>query len=106
MKHFYFTFLLVVLMSMTKNKAFAYDIAVENEDGVTIYYNYINDGKELEVTAPVYNREMDGHTHYYTTAYKGVEILRIPSEVTYMGRTDEKSHRNWRLHICKLTENT
>ena len=30
--------------------ASAYDIEVKNADGVTIYYNYINDGTELEVT--------------------------------------------------------
>ena len=35
---------------MAGTKAFAYDIAVKNADGVTIYYNYINDEKELEVT--------------------------------------------------------
>ena len=26
-----------------------YDFALENADGVTIYYNYINDGQELEI---------------------------------------------------------
>ena len=31
--------------------ASAYDIAVENSDGVTIYYNYYNNGTELEVTS-------------------------------------------------------
>ena len=35
--------LLTVLMSMVGAKALAYDIAVENADGVTIYYNYISD---------------------------------------------------------------
>jgi hypothetical protein len=33
------TLLLITLLSFSSNKAFAYDIAVENEDGVTIYYN-------------------------------------------------------------------
>ena len=42
--------LLVIFLSMAGTKAFAYDIAVKNADGVTIYYNYINDEKELEVT--------------------------------------------------------
>ena len=37
-------------MSMAGIKAYAYDIAVENADGVNIYYNYYNEGKELEVT--------------------------------------------------------
>ena len=50
--------------------ATAADIAVENSDGVTIYYNYINNGTELEVTYG-----------YYSGA------VNIPEEVTYMGRT-------------------
>ena len=41
------TFLLFVLLSMIGLDASAHDIAVENADGVTFYYNYINDGKEL-----------------------------------------------------------
>ena len=55
--------------------ASAYDIAVENADGVTIYYNYYNNGTELEVT----NR-LSG-----SNFYSGV--VNIPEEVTYMGRT-------------------
>ena len=54
--------------------ASAYDIAVENADGVTIYYNYYNNGTELEVTSGNYN-----------VYYSGV--VNIPEEVTYMGRT-------------------
>ena len=65
--------LLTVLMSMIGTKALAYNIAVKNADGVTIYYNYINDGKELEVT---YN---------YINKYSGSVV--IPKEVTYMNRT-------------------
>ena len=65
--------LLTPLFSMTGTKAFAYDFAVENEDGVTIYYNYINDDAELEVT------------YRYSGGYSGVVI--IPDEVTYMNRT-------------------
>ena len=67
--------LLTVLISMVATKAFAYDIAVENEDGKTIYYNYINDGTELEVTY-----ESD-----FTSSYSG-DII-IPNEVTYMTET-------------------
>ena len=50
--------------------ASAYDIAVENEDGVTIYYNYINNGTELQVSSGDYSG-----------------VVNIPEEVTYMGRT-------------------
>lgn len=65
--------LLVVLMSMTSFKSFAYDLKVKNADGVNIFYNYINDGKALEVTFGS------------TTKYKGA--VAIPKEVTYMERT-------------------
>ena len=47
--------LFTILISMMGANAFAYgSIAVENADGVTIYYNYINDDKELEVTVGNY----------------------------------------------------
>ena len=55
--------------------ASAYDIAVENADGVTIYYNYYNNGTELEVTS----------SSSSSPRYSGV--VNIPEEVTYMGRT-------------------
>jgi len=63
-------FLFSILLSMVGTKALAYDIKVENADGVTIYYNYINDGKELEVTC---------------YGYSGSVV--IPEEVTYMNRS-------------------
>ena len=74
MKQIKLTFLLAVLMSMVGAKAFAYDIEVKNSDGVTICYNYINDGLELEVT--------ESPSSY---RYKGNVV--IPDEVTYMNRT-------------------
>ena len=59
--------------------ASAYDIEVKNADGVTIYYNYINDGTELEVT-------FRGSSYYdYLNEYQG--NVAIPEEVTYMNRT-------------------
>ena len=59
--------------------ASAYDIEVQNADGVTIYYNYINDGTELKVT-------FRGSSYYdYTNEYQG--NVAIPEEVTYMNRT-------------------
>ena len=67
------TILLTLLILMTGTKAYAYDIAVKNADGVTIYYNYINDGKELEVTRRS-NSDYQGN-------------IVIPDEVTYMNRT-------------------
>lgn len=54
--------------------ASAHDIEVENADGVTIYYNYINDDTELEVT-----------DSYLYRIYRGNVV--IPEEVTYLNRT-------------------
>ena len=68
-------FTLFLVLGMMINKAYAYEFAVENEDGVKIYYNYCNDGKELEVT-------YDSSTR---THYSGKVV--IPDEVTYMDRT-------------------
>ena len=45
-KQSFITILLTVLMSMTGAKAFAYDIAVANSDGITIYYNWANEEKQ------------------------------------------------------------
>ena len=59
--------------------ASAHDIEVQNADGVTFYYNYINNGTELEVT-------FRGDSFYsYSNEYQG--NVAIPEEVTYMNRT-------------------
>ena len=63
--------------------ASAYDIAVENSDGVTIYYNYYNNGTELEVTS----------SGDYDNRYSGV--VNIPEEVTYMSRTRKVTSIGW-----------
>ena len=76
MKRFSLLILLTMLMSMMETNAFAYDIAVKNADGVTIYYNYYNEGKELEVTF-LYSDSKNYH----------VDNVVIPEEVTYMNRT-------------------
>ena len=57
--------------SITTN-VYAYDIAVDNADGMTIYYNYIKEGRELEVTSG-------------DSKYSGAVV--IPEEATYDGRT-------------------
>ncbi len=74
MKQFELTFLLTALMSMVGVKAFAYDIAVENEDGKIIYYNFINGNQELEVTN-------------YSVANDYTEKIVIPEAVEYKGRS-------------------
>ena len=66
--------LLSTLLLVLPLLASAYDIKVENEDGVMIYYNYYNNRTELEVTY--------GTTDY--NSYSGV--IKIPDEVTYMSR--------------------
>ena len=57
--------------------ASAHDIEVQNADGVTIYYNYINDGTELEVTFC--------GSSYNSNKYR--DNVVIPEEVFYMNRT-------------------
>lgn len=59
----------MLFLSITSN---AYDIAIENADGVTIFYNYINNGLELEVTGG-------------NVPYSGA--VNIPETVTFMNIT-------------------
>ncbi len=70
--------LLFLMMIMLPMVASAHDIEVQNGDGVTIYYNYTNDGKELAVTFP-------GSDFANPENYAGNIV--IPEEVTYMNRT-------------------
>jgi len=76
-QHVFTKILLMLLMSMVGTKALAHDIEVKNSDGVTIYYNYINDGAELAVT-------YRGGSFY---SYENFENVVIPEEVTYENRT-------------------
>ena len=69
------TFLLAVLMSMVGAKAFAYDFAVTNGDGKTIYYKRINNSTEVEVS----------YRGSSSSSYSGV--VNIPASVTYNGKT-------------------
>lgn len=73
MRQVLLTFCLMTFFCFTKTEAFAYDFESVNEDGVTLYYNYINDGIELELTA--------GRDKY------SKDTIKIPSEVTHMNRT-------------------
>ena len=80
MKRNYFCLVLVMLFSMTGLKAHAedYDFSVVNADGVTIYYNYINDGQEVAVTCKY-------SSAFYSSDYK--DRVVIPEEVTYNDKT-------------------
>ena len=42
--------LIATIVACASTSASAYDLAVSNGDGITIYYNFINEGAELEVT--------------------------------------------------------
>ena len=71
--------LLLFVMMVLPFMASAHDIEVKNADGVTFYYNYINNGTELQVT-------FRGSSYdSYSGEYQGNVV--IPEEVTYMNRT-------------------
>ena len=38
---------LITFLVIANVNVLAYDIAVENEDGITIYYNYSDNGEDL-----------------------------------------------------------
>ena len=71
--------LLLFAMMLLPLVASAHDIEVKNADGVTIYYNYINNGTELEVTF------RGSKYDPFSNQYQG--NVAIPEEVTYMNRT-------------------
>lgn len=73
------TILLAAFMSMVSINIFAYNIAVKNNDGLIIYYNYINDGEELEVTHKG-TSTLDGNGSYSGS-------ITLPDEVSYNGKT-------------------
>jgi hypothetical protein len=75
MKKKYLLFV-AMLLPMVAN---AHDIEVQNGDGVTIYYNFINGGTELEVS--LRGNELWSFSDEYTGS------VVIPEEVTYMDNT-------------------
>ena len=79
MKQLHVTFLLTVLMSMMGIEATAHNISVANSDGVTIYYNWINNSSELSVT---YRGSSYSN---YSNEYTGNVV--IPESVTYNGNS-------------------
>ena len=68
--NYFLHIILTILLCFAGTNTYAYDIAVPNSEGVTIYYNYINNRTELMVTSG---------------GYSGV--VNIPSQVTYQGET-------------------
>ncbi len=84
--------LFTILAMLVSVSAFSHDIEVANADGVTIYYNYITDGTELEVT-------FRGSSYDYSKEYHGNVV--IPASVTYSGKTyPVTSIRNYAFREC------
>ena len=70
-------FLFCILLDMLATNASAYDFEVKNADGVMIYYNYINNKTEAEVT---YKTDFIDYGDYSGSVV-------IPTEVTYNNNT-------------------
>ena len=78
MKQQRLTFLFTLLLSMTGITANAHDIEVQNADGVTIYYKWIDNKPELAVS---YRGERyDSYSNEYS------DSIVVPEEVTYNGK--------------------
>ena len=71
-------FLFALFIGLMSVNSSAHNIEVKNADGVTIYYNYINNKTELAVT-------YQGSSYYSYKEYTG--DLVIPEFVTYNGTT-------------------
>lgn len=78
MKQSIIIILLTMFMSMVSTKAVAHDIEVKNSDGVTIYYNWIDNRKNLAVT-------FQGRSFQNAQSYSGNVV--IPESVEYEGNT-------------------
>ena len=89
MKKLNFTFLFTMLMSMVGLNASAkdHDIEVQNADGKTIYYNFINNNTELAVT---YKGILP---YFYPNEYTGNVV--IPESVTYNEKTYSVTSIEW-----------
>ena len=78
-KQSFIPILLTMLMSMTGAKAFAHNIEVANNDGVTIYYVWTKNNTELAVSY------RGSHYTSYSNEYTGNVV--IPESVEYNGIT-------------------
>lgn len=74
--NYFLHIILTIVLFFAGTKSYAVPIAVPNDDGVIIYYNYINNYQELEVTC---------QSNTYDKSYSGYVV--IPSEVTHLGQT-------------------
>ena len=85
--------LLLLVLILLPLVASAHDIEVKNADDVTIYYNYISNGTELEVT-------FRGSSYdSYSGEYQGNVV--ISEEVTFMNRTRKvTSIEDYAFYYC------
>ena len=74
-KHLTTRLLLVILACMIGTNGYSYDIAIKNAQGIDIYYNYVNNNKDLEVT----------FLSSENPSYSG--DITIPEEITYLDKT-------------------
>lgn len=89
-------FLFATLFGLLGTPVLAYDFGVQNADGITLYYDYINEGKELGLA-----RE-NSYNNYKELQGK---VLRIPSEVTFKGRTRKVTQiQKYALAYALMTE--
>ncbi len=83
---------MVAFLCYFSTSTFAYDFTAVNDDGVTIYYNRINEGKEAEVT----------YDSLGYSSYTGV--ANIPATVTTNGTTlNVTSIGNWAFCGSSIT---
>jgi len=110
-------FLFSILLSVVTAHAKVHDIAVKNADNVIIYYNYINDGKELEVTGQDYigsvvipeeatyqniTRRVTSIGKYALSCCHRLTSVTIPSSVTSIG--ESAFHNSERLASITVEE--
>ena len=74
------TILLTTILGMVENNASAHDITVFNDDGVPIYYKWINNNTELAVTFQGTSVSASSNSFYSG-------IVNIPETVIYQGNS-------------------
>ena len=87
-----FVALMALMMCFVCNESYAYDIAVENADGVTIYYD-VYMGSDNKMTLQVTSENYIDGTYYLHGTYSGSVV--IPNRVTF---------GNWTLSVTSIGE--
>lgn len=54
-----------------------YDVAAKNKEGITIYYRYINDGKELELSVRQENTYFNGEVEWVESFHLIINNVRM-----------------------------